>query len=89
MKPWRRLRAEPLTLKWRALKRQGECSLVDLDVFYGGWLAIEQCWQVDALLSRPGATIEDVIKHPGPGASTVARAGPLQAPSGTLGWHDL
>lgn len=51
---------DPLTLKWRVIERGGTWSVVDLEV-QGIWLAIEQRAQIDALLSRPGATIDDAI----------------------------
>ncbi|MEM1035922.1 MAG: ABC transporter substrate-binding protein [Pseudomonadota bacterium] len=55
---------DPLTLKWRVIERGGQWSVVDLEV-QGVWLAIEQRAQIDALLSRPGATIEDAIAQLG------------------------
>lgn len=55
---------DPLTLKWRLIERGGTWSIVDLEV-QGIWLAIEQRAQIDALLSRPGATIDDVIAQLG------------------------
>lgn len=51
---------DPMTLKWRVIERGGQWSVVDLEV-QGIWLAIEQRAQIDAILSRPGATIDDVI----------------------------
>lgn len=53
---------DPLTLRWRVIERGGTWSVVDLE-FAGIWLAIEQRAQVDAILARPGAKIEDVIER--------------------------
>ncbi|MEM1086807.1 MAG: ABC transporter substrate-binding protein [Pseudomonadota bacterium] len=55
---------EPMTLKWRVIQRAGEWSVVDLEL-HGIWLAIEQRAQIDALLSRPGASIDDAIAQLG------------------------
>ncbi|MEL6861126.1 MAG: ABC transporter substrate-binding protein [Pseudomonadota bacterium] len=51
---------EPLKVRWRVIQRDGEWSVVDLEVA-GIWLAIEQRAQVAAILGRPGADIDDVI----------------------------
>ena len=51
---------DPLKVRWRVIERKGAWSEVDLEVA-GIWLAIEQRAQVAAILSRPGADIEDVI----------------------------
>jgi len=51
---------EPVKVRWRVIERDGEWSVVDLELA-GIWLAIEQRAQVSAILSRPGADIEDVI----------------------------
>ncbi|MEM9055140.1 MAG: ABC transporter substrate-binding protein [Pseudomonadota bacterium] len=55
---------EPLTLRWRVVQRKGAWSVVDLE-FQGVWLAIEQRAQINAILSKPGAAIDDVIKQLG------------------------
>ena len=52
------------TLRWRVIERGGRWSVVDLE-FAGVWLAIEQRAQINALLDRPGATIDDVIANLG------------------------
>jgi phospholipid transport system substrate-binding protein len=49
-----------IKVRWRVIERQGQWSVVDLEVA-GIWLAIEQRAQVAAILGRPGADIEDVI----------------------------
>lgn len=51
---------DSLRVRWRVIERGGKWSVVDLEVA-GIWLAIEQRAQVAAILSRPGADIEDVI----------------------------
>ena len=51
---------DSLRVRWRVIERGGNWSVVDLEVA-GIWLAIEQRAQVAAILSRPGANIEDVI----------------------------
>jgi len=51
---------DALKVRWRVIERGGDWSVVDLEVA-GIWLAIEQRAQVAAILSRPGANIEDVI----------------------------
>jgi|GEM_PF-294428 len=51
---------DSLRVRWRVIERGGKWSVVDLEVA-GIWLAIEQRAQVAAILSRPGANIEDVI----------------------------
>lgn len=51
---------DALRIRWRVIERGGKWSVVDLEVA-GIWLAIEQRAQVAAILSRPGADIEDVI----------------------------
>lgn len=51
---------DALKVRWRVIERGGQWSVVDLEVA-GIWLAIEQRAQVAAILSRPGADIEDVI----------------------------
>ncbi|MEM1146191.1 MAG: ABC transporter substrate-binding protein [Pseudomonadota bacterium] len=50
----------PMQVRWRVIERDGTWSVVDLEVA-GVWLAIEQRAQVAAILSRPGANIDDVI----------------------------
>jgi len=55
---------DPLTVRWRVVQRRGAWSVVDLE-FQGVWLAIEQRAQVNAILGKPGAAIEDVIKQLG------------------------
>ena len=50
----------PLKVRWRVIERGGEWAVVDLELA-GIWLAIEQRAQVAAILSRPGADIDDVI----------------------------
>lgn len=56
--------ADPLKVRWRVIERKGSWSVVDLEVA-GIWLAIEQRAQVAAILSRPGADIEDLIAQLG------------------------
>ncbi|MCA8901874.1 MAG: ABC transporter substrate-binding protein [Hyphomonas sp.] len=51
---------EELTVRWRVLQRGGEWRIVDVEVL-GLWLAIEQRAQIDAILARPRATIDDAI----------------------------
>ncbi|MEL7545630.1 MAG: ABC transporter substrate-binding protein [Pseudomonadota bacterium] len=51
-------------LRWRVIERGGRWRVVDLE-FAGVWLAIEQRAQINALLDRPGATIDDVIAQLG------------------------
>ena len=51
---------DALKVRWRVIERGGQWSVVDLEIA-GIWLAIEQRAQVAAILSRPGADIEDVI----------------------------
>jgi len=51
---------DALKVRWRVIERGGNWSVVDLEVA-GIWLAIEQRAQVAAILSQPGANIEDVI----------------------------
>ncbi|MEO1305039.1 MAG: ABC transporter substrate-binding protein [Pseudomonadota bacterium] len=51
---------DSLKVRWRVIERKGSWSVVDLEVA-GIWLAIEQRAQVAAILSRPGADIEDLI----------------------------
>ncbi len=51
---------DQVILRWRVLERGGHWSIVDLE-FAGIWLAIEQRAQVNALLGRPGATLDSVI----------------------------
>lgn len=55
---------DALKVRWRVIERGGEWSVVDLEVA-GIWLAVEQRAQVGAILSRPGADIEDVIAQLG------------------------
>jgi len=55
---------DSLKVRWRVIERGGKWSVVDLEVA-GLWLAIEQRAQVAAILSRPGADIEDVIAQLG------------------------
>ena len=55
-----RREGEDFKLRWRVIQRQGQWSVVDLEVA-GIWLAIEQRAQVASILGRPGASIEDVI----------------------------
>lgn len=52
--------SDALKVRWRVIERGGKWSVVDLEVA-GIWLAIEQRAQVAAILSRPGADIDDVI----------------------------
>ena len=52
--------SDALKVRWRVIERGGNWSVVDLEVA-GIWLAIEQRAQVAAILSRPGANIDDVI----------------------------
>lgn len=52
--------AEPSTIRWRVIQRNGEWRVVDVEVM-GLWLAIEQRAQIAAILDRPRATIEDAI----------------------------
>ena len=51
---------DALKVRWRVIERGGKWSVVDLEVA-GIWPAIEQRAHVAAILSRPGADIEDVI----------------------------
>ncbi|MCR9269479.1 MAG: ABC transporter substrate-binding protein [Hyphomonadaceae bacterium] len=51
---------DTLKVRWRVIERSGKWSVVDLEVA-GIWLAIEQRAQVAAILSRPGANIDDLI----------------------------
>jgi len=56
-----RLRDEaPQTVRWRALNRDDEWRIVDVEVD-GIWLAVEQRAQFDTILARRGATIDDAI----------------------------
>jgi phospholipid transport system substrate-binding protein len=50
----------PIKVRWRVIERGGKWSVVDLEVA-GIWLAIEQRAQVAAILSKPGADIDDLI----------------------------
>lgn len=52
--------AGALKVRWRVIERGGKWSVVDLEVA-GIWLAIEQRAQVAAILSKPGADIDDLI----------------------------
>ena len=51
-------------LRWRVIRRGEHWGVVDLE-FAGIWLAIEQRAQVDAILDKPGANIEQVIARLG------------------------
>ncbi|MEL6724202.1 MAG: ABC transporter substrate-binding protein [Pseudomonadota bacterium] len=51
---------DSLRVRWRVIERGGKWSVVDLEVA-GIWLAIEQRAQVAAILSKPGADIDDLI----------------------------
>ncbi len=51
---------EPMTVRWRVMKREGEWRVVDVEVL-GLWLAIEQRAQIAAIMDKPRATIEDAI----------------------------
>jgi len=51
---------DPMTVRWRVIERGGTWRVVDIETF-GLWLAIEQRAQVNAILDRNGATIDDVI----------------------------
>lgn len=51
---------DPMTVRWRVLKRGGEWRVVDVEVL-GLWLAIEQRAQIAAIMDKPRATIDDVI----------------------------
>ena len=55
-----RQQGETVRLRWRVIRRDGKWGVVDLQ-FAGVWLAIEQRAQVDAILDRPGADIDEVI----------------------------
>jgi len=50
----------PRTVRWRALNRDGQWRIVDVEVA-GLWLAVEQRAQFDTILDRRGATTEDAI----------------------------
>lgn len=56
--------SDSVKLRWRVIRRGGSWGVVDLE-FAGVWLAIEQRAQVDAILDRPGATIDEVIARLG------------------------
>ena len=58
--PQLRTDADSLRVRWRVIERGGKWSVVDLEVA-GIWLAIEQRAQVAAILSKPGADIDDLI----------------------------
>lgn len=55
-----RTASDALRVRWRVIERGGKWSVVDLEVA-GIWLAIEQRAQVAAILSKPGADIDDLI----------------------------
>ncbi len=48
------------TIRWRVIHRGGEWRVVDVE-WRGLWLAIEQRAQINAILDKPRATIEDAI----------------------------
>jgi phospholipid transport system substrate-binding protein len=50
---------EPMLMRWRVLRRDGDWRLVDVEV-HGMWLAIEQRAQVVSLLDKHGANIRDI-----------------------------
>ncbi len=51
---------EPYEIAWRVIRDNGEYAIVDVQV-NGLWLAIEQRAQIDAILDKPGSTIDTVI----------------------------
>ena len=52
---------EEQTVRWRVLRSGEDWRVVDVEV-YGLWLAVEQRAQFDAILDRPGAGVDDLIR---------------------------